>query len=225
MGWTSYSRWSSPRTREEERAEIVRLHTTLIDTAPYTAECLMASKVGSTWYAAIRLTPKPGREIAGPVMSGCVPDERGAITYAGVVLTDRRDGKWGYKSLCESMGPTQAEAPLKLLSLLSPLDPETDRYAQSWRDRVAAHHAARRGRVKIAPGDRFEIERPFTFGGRGGGTFEARRFEAFRAEHPGRRPTTLYRTLDTPTPQVVKIPLRALHAAGPRLLEAETAPD
>ena len=105
MGWTSHSRWNSPRTREEERAEIVRLHTTLIDTAPYTAECLMACKVGSTWYAAIRLTREPGREIAGPVMSGYVPDERGAITYAGVVLTDRRDGEWGYKSMCESMAP------------------------------------------------------------------------------------------------------------------------
>ena len=105
MGWTSYSRWNSPKTREEERAEIVRLHTTLVDTAPYTAECLMASKVGSTWYAAIRLTPKPGREIAGPVMSGCVPDENGAITYAGVVLTDRHGGEWGYKEHVRGHGP------------------------------------------------------------------------------------------------------------------------
>ena len=223
MGWTSYSRWNSPKTREEERAEIIRLYTTLVEEAPYTAECLMASKVGSTWYVAIRLTPKPGREIAGPVMSGCVPDENGAITYAGVILTNRHDGEWGYKDLCESMGPVQAEAPLKLLPLLSPLDPASDRHAQAWRERVAAHHASRRARTRIAPGDRFETREPFTFGTHHGGTFAARRFEAFREERPGRRARTLYRTLDTSWPRVVSIPLEALHAARPRLLEAEPA--
>ena len=225
MGWTSYSRWSSPGTREEERAEIVRLHTTLIDTAPYTAECLMASKVGRAWYLAIRLAPKPGADMPDHVVSGYMPDAAGAVTYAGVVLTDRCRGEWGYKSLCETMGPTRAEAPLALLELLSPLDEDKASHAPGWRERVAAHHAARRVRVTIRLGDRFETETPFRFGAHDGGTFEARRFETFREERRGRRARTLYCTLDTSWPQVVAIPLRALHAAGPRLLEPETAPD
>ena len=77
--------------------------------------------------------------------------------------------------------------------------------------------------MKIAPGVRFETEEPFRFGAHDGGTFEARRFEAFRVERHGRRARTLYRTLDTPAPRVVAIPLEALHAATPRLLEAESA--
>ena len=221
MGWTSYARYNSPKTRAEERAEIIRLYTSLVPDAPYTAECLMASKVGTTWYVAIRLVPKPGAEIDGPVLRGYLPDGAGSLVYAGVILTGRHDGEWGYKDMSESMGPSQAEAPLKLMALLSPLDPEADTYARGWRERVAAHHAARRGLTRIAPGDRFEVETPFEFSS----GLRAARFEAFRSAYPGRRATTLFRTLDTPTPCVVRIPQKALHAARPRLLEAEIAAD
>ena len=221
MGWTSYARYNSPKTRAEERAEIVRLYTSLVPEAPYTAECLMASKVGSAWYLAIRLVPKPGEAIAGPVLRGYLPDATGAVTYAGVILTGRHDGEWGYKDMSESMGPSQAEAPLKLLALLSPLDPQAETYAARWRERVTAHHAARRGRARIAPGDRFEVETPFDFSG----GVRAARFEAFRSAYPGRRATTLYRTLDTPTVQIVRIPQKTLHAAKPRLLEPAVAAD
>ena len=134
MGWTYYAAYCSPKTRAEERAEIERLYTDLVDSAPYTAECLMASRVGTTWYLAIRLAPKPDADMPGPVMSGYVPDAAGRIVYAGVVLTARQGGEWGYKDLCEAMGPHEAAAPLKFLALLSPLDPETDRHAQAWRD-------------------------------------------------------------------------------------------
>ena len=122
MGWTSYAAYCSPKIREEEHADIERLYTSLVESAPYTAECLMASKVGRVWYLAVRLTPKPGVPLAEPPMRGHVPDATGAIVYAGVVLTSRQDGEWGYKDLCESMGPYEASAPLKLLDLLSPLD-------------------------------------------------------------------------------------------------------
>ena len=215
MGWTSYSRWNSPTTREEERAEIIRLYTTLVEQAPYTAECLMASKVGSTWYVAIRLTPKPGREIAGPVMSGCVPDENGAITYAGVILTNRHGGEWGYKDMCEAMGPIQAEAPLKLLSLLSPLDPETDRHAQAWRDTVRATHEAKRKQLRVRPGDVIEFDHPVEFSG----GLKSRRLMAFAYRRNARsRAQILYRTLDTKHAHTVRMGPKAMRDRGARLV-------
>ena len=129
----------------------------------------MASKVGSTWYLAIRLTPKPGQQVAELAMRGYVPDAAGAIVYAGVVLTSRRDGEWGYKAMCETMGPHEAAAPCKLLDLLSPLDPKVETFAAAWRERVAAHHAARRARPKVRPGDVIEFERTHRVHGRAEG--------------------------------------------------------
>ena len=130
----------------------------------------MASKVGSVWYLAIRLTPKPGAGIAEAAVRGYVPNATGSIVYAGVVMTSRSDGEGGYKDLCESMGPSDAAAPLKLLPLLSPLDPETDRHAQGWRDRVRATHAARRGRHRRNRRDRpvyvLGVRPPLPRGGR-----------------------------------------------------------
>ena len=149
MGWTYCAASCSPTTREEERAEIERLYTDLVDSAPCTAECLMASKVGSVWYLAIRLTPKPGQGPAELPMRGYVPDAVGTVVYAGVALNARQGGEWGYKDLCEAMGPHEAAAPLKLLALLSPLDPETDRHAQAWRDKARATHEAKRKRLKV----------------------------------------------------------------------------
>ena len=78
MGWTTYAAYGSPKTREEERSEIVRLYTSLVESAPYTAECLMASKVGSVWYLAIRLTPKPGEAIAERPCAATCPMLRAA---------------------------------------------------------------------------------------------------------------------------------------------------
>lgn len=149
MGWTTYAADCSPKTRAEERAEIGRLYTTLVESAPYTAECLIASKVGSVWYLAVRLMPRSGQGIAEPPMRGYVPDDTGRIVYAGVVLTSRRDGEWGYEDLCEAMAPHAAAVPLKLLTLLSPLDPKAGRYAQGWRDEVCATHEAKRDRRKV----------------------------------------------------------------------------
>ena len=218
MGWTVYSRWTSPEDRAAERAEVIRLYTAITAEAPYTAECLMASRVGATWYMAVRLAPKPGRRIPERWLAEYARAADGSITYAAVVLTSRQGGEWGYKDLSEGLGPYEAKAPLKLLALLSPLIPDNDRFAADWRERVRAHHAAKRERVKIAPGDRFEVGTSFRFGGGPGGDFEARRFEAFLSRRPGRRARTLYRTLDTDAVHVVRLPLEALHAARPRLL-------
>ena len=74
-----------------------------------------------------------------------------------MVLTARQGGEWGYKDLCEAMGPHEAAAPLKFLALLSPLDPETDRHAQAWRDNVRATHEAKRKQLRARPGDIVEF--------------------------------------------------------------------
>ena len=215
MGWTTYAAYCSPKTREEERAEIERLYTSLVETAPYTAECLMASKVGSVWYLAIRLTPKPGHGPADPPMRGYVPDAAGRIVYAGVVLTSRRDGEWGYKDLCETMGPHEAQAPLRLLDLLSPLDPEAGRYAQGWRDKVRATHEAKRSRLKVRAGDVIEFPQPVELSG----GLKSRRFEAFAYHRNTRsRAQILYRTLDTKHQHTVRMGPKALQDRGARLV-------
>lgn len=215
MGWTVYDAGYSPQTREDERAEIVRLYTSLVGTAPYTAECLMASKVGSVWYLAIRLVPKPGHDGSGLPLRGYVPDRAGAIVYAGIVLTSRRDGEWGYKDLSESMGPHEAAAPLKLLALLSPVDPEADTYAGAWRGRVRATHEARRARLKVRAGDVIEFDAPVAFAG----GLTAWRFQAFEHRRSARgRAQILYRTLDTPHPHTVRMNATAMQQRGARLV-------
>ena len=214
MGWTTYAATCAPKTREEERAEVERLYTHLVDAAPHTAECLMASKVGTTWYLAIRLAPKPDADMPGPVMSGYVPDAAGAVVYAGVALTARQGGEWGYKSLCETMGPHEAGAPLKLLALLSPLDPETDRCAQAWRDTVRATHEARRRQLKVRAGDVIEFDHPVEFGG----GLRSRRLIAFAYRRNVRsRAQILYRTLDTTHAHTVRMGPKAMRDRGARL--------
>ena len=221
MGWTTYAAYRSPKTREEERGEIVDIYTDLASDAPYTAECLMASKVGRTWYLAIRLAPKPGREMPAPLMRGYVSDAAGMIVYAGIVLTSRRDGEWGYKAMWETMGPHEAAAPLKLLDLLSPLDPEVETYAAAWRERVAAHHAARRTRPKIRPGDVIEFNEPIKFTG----GLKARRFRAHAyRRHPGARPRILYSTLDTRHAHTVRMSAKAIQDRGGRVVEKAADP-
>jgi hypothetical protein len=220
MGWTVYDSDHSPKTREDERAEIVRLYTSLVDTAPCTAECLMASKVRSVWYLAIRLAPKPGHDVADVARRGYVPDASGAIVYAGIVLTSRNDGEWGYKDLCESMGPHDAEAPLKLLELLSPLDPEADTYAGAWRDRVRAAHAARRARLKVRAGDVIEFDEPIAFTG----GLTARQFQAFEYRRSAlSRAQILYRTLGTQHHHTVRMSAKAVQQRGGRLVAADDA--
>jgi hypothetical protein len=219
MGWTTYAAYCSPKTRKEERDEIVDLYTDLAPDSPYIAECLMASKVGSVWYLAIRLAPKPGREMPKPLMHGYVRDATGAIVHAGIVLTFRRDGEWGYKDMCETMGPHEAAAPPKLLDLLSPLDPEVETFAAAWRERVAAHHMARRARPKVRPGDVIEFDEPIEFtGGLRAGRFRA---YAYR-RHPGARARILYETLDTRHTHTVRMSAKAIQDRGGRIV-ADTA--
>ncbi|MGR3436137.1 MAG: DUF6927 domain-containing protein [Shimia sp.] len=218
MGWTCYNRWTSPKTRTEERAEIVSLYTQLVPNAAYTAECLIASKVGSTWYVAIRLIPKSDAAADVLPLRGYVLDATGAIVYAGVILTSRKDGEWGYKDMCETMGPHEAQPPAKPLALLSPPDPEVETHAKAWRERVAAFHAARRARLKVRAGDVVEFDDPIEFTG----GLVARRFRAFAYRcHPDARTRILYDTLDTEHAHTVRISAKAIQNRGGRVLPAD----
>lgn len=58
---------------------------------------------------------------------------------------------WGHKDLCESMGPSQVDCPLKFLDMV-PM-PESE-YAAGWRESVRAHHKRKTARaaVRVVPG-------------------------------------------------------------------------
>ena len=148
-------------------------------------------------------------------MRGYVPNAAGRIVYAGVVLTFYRDGEWGYKDPCESMGPHEAQAPLKLLDLLSPLAPEADSYAQSWRDEVRATHETKRSRLEMHAADVIEFDEPIEFTG----GLKTRRFEAFAYHRNVRsRAQLLYRTLDTRHAHTVRMGPKVLPERGARLV-------
>lgn len=85
-------------------------------------------------------------------------DATGAYTFAAVFFTASIDGDWGYKDMDEGMGPVQSEAPLALLSLLSPTSKE---YALDWRDRCRKT-AALKSR-KVTDGDVIRLAQPMTF--------------------------------------------------------------
>ena len=128
MGWLFYTD-RRVRTYADEKAEIARLCTFESDTRK--TELLKASKVGSTWYAAAKVTSLDGSPVEDATY---VTDEDGSITFAAVFLTRYDEGCWGYKDMEENAGPVESRAPLSLLALLSELmDP--DSYAHGWRRR------------------------------------------------------------------------------------------
>ena len=128
MGWTFYTD-RRVNTYAEERAEIEKLCTY---TNPVRQCALVkASKVGTTWYAAAKIT---GSDAAPIEDNTYVTDGDGSITFAAVFLTRYDDGCWGYKDMEESMGPAQSQAPLSILDLLSELK-DPNGYAYAWRQR------------------------------------------------------------------------------------------
>jgi len=69
---------------------------------------------------------------------------------------------YSWKSMDESMGPSISDMPERIYKLLSPLDevyPDADfeaeggpKWAKEWRERIEAHHARMRDRVKLRDG-------------------------------------------------------------------------
>ena len=128
MGWLFYTD-RRVKTYADEKAEIARLCTFETDTRK--TVLLKASKLGPTWYAALRLTNIDGAPVEDRTY---VTDADGSITFGAVFLTRYDEGCWGYKDMEESVGPVESRAPLSLLALLSELK-DPDSYAHAWRQR------------------------------------------------------------------------------------------
>lgn len=154
---------------------------------------VLISRKGSIWYAAVRSEPKNGLRREGGLCpyGDYVTDATGGYVFAAIFLTTSRRGEWGYKSMCETAGPTDAasQAPEKLLTLLS----ETvNEYATGWRKRCR-DHAAQQNRT-LKAGDVIRLAEPlrFTDGS------ERQTFRVSKERYPGaRRETTLFTCMET----------------------------
>jgi hypothetical protein len=112
---------------------------------------LKSTFVGTTWYAAVQITP----------------EDEPRYTVAFVYLTAiGSDGNFGYKPMDESMGPNEDSCPLSIMKLLTPLEqvPGTHEYAIEWRRRVEEHHrrtkALRSNARRMTPGTIISFETP-----------------------------------------------------------------
>ena len=151
MGWLFYTD-RRVQTYADEKAEIARLCTCHGETRK--TELVKPCKVGSTWYAAARVTNRDGTPVEDATY---ITDPDGSITFAAVFLTAYDDGCWGYKDMEESAGPNESRAPLSLLALLSELrDPES--YAHAWRQRCRDWAAI----PDYAEGDKIKLAAPVT---------------------------------------------------------------
>ena len=116
-------------------------------------------------------------------------DAAGSYTFAAVFLTSREAGKWGYKDMDETMGPNEAQAPIKLIDLLSPT---TSQWARDWRQ-SCRDNAALASRT-LKPGDVIRLSEPlrFTDGS------ERQTFHVSIERYPGRkRSTTVFTCTET----------------------------
>lgn len=128
MGWDYTHATHYTRTGAIDRkAEIDELYTWQNDTRK--AEVVRSAMVGSTYYAAIKITELSTGETE---------------TAAAVALThtNSRDYfNFGVKTMGESSGPCEDHCPASILSLLSPTDSE---YANNWRERCRKNIEAKK---------------------------------------------------------------------------------
>ena len=152
MGWLIYN-----HTPASIRDEIARLCTW--ESEAGRGYPVHISQKGNVWYAAVRVEPKEGRLPSGLDATGDYEtDATGGYTFAAVFLTSRENGEWGYKSMDETMGPNAADAPLKLIDLLSPT---TNEGARAWRQRCRDNAALASRSLKA--GDVIRLDQPLRF--------------------------------------------------------------
>ena len=151
MGWLFYTD-GRVQTYADEKAEIARLCTSHGERRK--TELVKACKVGSTWYAAAKITSIDGSPVEDATY---VTDADGSITFGAVFLTRYDDGCWGYKDMEESAGPVESRAPLSLLALLSELK-DPDSYAHAWRQRCQDWAAI----PDYEEGDKIKLAAPVT---------------------------------------------------------------
>ena len=126
MGWL----FKIDMLEHQTPAEYIAEHFS-VETEETRASVLATATAGGTIYAAIRNENK----------------RTGAVyVFCGVFLfkNNRRDG-FGYKSMTETMGPSQVDCPDRIIRLLSPVEEIPDpSYAAEWRSNVAAAKERRR---------------------------------------------------------------------------------
>ena len=147
MGWIFYY-----NRVDDVEAEIVKLCT--YDSDEVSQVPIYITHHGSTWYAAVKTTFK--NKVRDNIRYEC--DLNRTYVFAAVFLTRRHDGEWGYKAMDECVGPCEADAPRKLINMLSPTTAE---YAIKWRENCLKN-AALKSR-KLRDGDMIEFPEPLSF--------------------------------------------------------------
>lgn len=151
MGWLFYTD-RRIGCYADEKAEITRLCT--FETETHRSVLVKASKVGTTWYTASKVTRPDGSPLEDDTY---VIDPDGSFTYGSVFLTRYDEGCWGYKDMSETAGPCASRAPLGLLALLSQLK-DTESYAHAWRQRCRDWAAI----PSYNEGDKIKLAEPVT---------------------------------------------------------------
>jgi hypothetical protein len=129
MGWTFYARPAYRTVRAELDDKLTW------ENESGKRRVLKSSMVGSTYYAAVEhVRPDNSREV-----------------FAAIYLTKSNpraiDGMtFGYKDMCDTMGPVESKCPAGILDLLTPTDHE---YALAWRERCR-NYAQRHNRRPLA---------------------------------------------------------------------------
>jgi hypothetical protein len=104
-----------------------------------------SAMIGNEYYAAIKMTNTDK-------------------VFGLVVIVDRKNGEFGYKSMDEQMGPYFYKCPDKILKLLSPT---TNEHALKWREMCAKVREMKNAAKKIQTGDVIKFEDRLSFGAYG----------------------------------------------------------
>lgn len=156
MGWTFYCDPTRVQNYAAEKAEITRMCSYESDDVTY--QPLHLSKVGSTWYAAVKKTPKGDYSIGD---TQYVHDPDGSYVFAAIFLVRYDQGCFGYKDMDETMGPVEARAPMSLIKKLSPLiDSEDEHDSPFWAERWRARCQAWAELPNYKPGDVIALGAP-----------------------------------------------------------------
>jgi hypothetical protein len=122
--------------------------------------------VGTTVYVLCCRTPKA----AWKPDTTYINDPDGSFRWIAVFLTQKaRDAyDFGYKDMCESMGPIEARCPRRIIDAASQLrnaDPAVEgNYAAQWRQKCLDLPAAKaRRKTELAPGATIRLSRVLDF--------------------------------------------------------------
>lgn len=148
MGWTTYDTDKAPSDKAGE--------LTIIKAAIAPDKIIKALKVGAVWYTAVKIEDNKRMYEAGGSPVSCV-----------LFLTNRVNGKWGYRMVLETDGPAENKCPESILRILSKLSDDTRNVpGQEWRQRCEDYHA----RPKPNVGDTVKFDTPLSFGDEGFGS-------------------------------------------------------